>query len=146
MEIGKGKLIIALILVILLIDQLSKYFIRISNPNLIFLDGFFSIVFIQNTGASFGMFSQFPYLLLWANIIIIGLFLFYYDKIPKNNKTVQVAYALIIGGALGNLVDRIFFGAVSDFINFLFWPAFNFADSAIFIGAILFIIYFWKNK
>jgi len=83
-------------------------------------------------------------LLIWVSIIVIGAILYNYNKIPKD-KVPQTAFALIIGGAIGNLIDRIVIGKVKDFIDFRVWPAFNIADSAISIGAVLLIIYYWKK-
>jgi len=102
------------------------------------------MTYILNTGAAFGIFKGMNLLLIWISIIIIGAILYNYDKIPKDTVP-QIGFALIIGGAIGNLIDRIFLGHVIDFIDFRIWPAFNIADSAISIGAVLLIIYYWKK-
>jgi signal peptidase II len=83
-------------------------------------------------------------LLIWISLMVIGAILYNYEKIPKENIP-QISFALITGGAIGNLISRIFYGYVIDFIDFRVWPAFNIADSAITIGAVMLVIYFWKK-
>ncbi|MEA2036925.1 MAG: signal peptidase II, partial [Nanoarchaeota archaeon] len=99
---------------------------------------------IQNTGAGFGILKGWNAILIFISLIIIGIILFNFDKITKE-KPIYIPVALVLGGAIGNLIDRIFIGHVIDFISFTFWPAFNVADSGITIGAIWLIIYFWKK-
>jgi len=120
-------LISALIIVVL--DQITKYF-QI-NP-------------IKNTGAGFGILQDQTTLLIWFSIIVIGVIFFIYDKLPEN-KFVLVTVGFILGGTIGNLIDRIILGYVVDFIDLGFWPAFNIADSALTIGVIGLIIYYWKK-
>ncbi|GAJ17757.1 unnamed protein product, partial [marine sediment metagenome] len=84
-------------------------------------------------------------LLLWFAIIVVGVILYLYDKIPDETQ-IQIFTALILGGTLGNLIDRIKFGYVIDFLDFQIWPAFNLADSAITIGVIGLIIYLIRKK
>lgn len=133
---------------IVVFDQLTKFLIRNylalgqSAPaikNLVYF------TYIQNTGAGFGLFRSFNSALVWISIIIIGIILYNYGKIVKN-KTTTIALSLILGGAVGNLIDRIFLGYVIDFIDFRFWPAFNVADSAVTIGVLILIVYFIKKK
>lgn len=133
---------------IVIFDQFTKFLIRnhlalrLSTPlikNIVYL------TYIQNTGAGFGLFRNFNSILIWISIIIIGIILYNYGEIVKNKLT-AVSLALILGGAVGNLIDRIFLGYVVDFIDFKFWPAFNAADSAVTIGVIMLIFYFMKKK
>ena len=144
----KAVIIFLLPLLIILLDQLIKVIV-IKNIPLIssieIIPGFFSLTHIHNYGAAFGLFQNSTQLLTWFSIIIIGAVLYLYDEIPKE-KTVQIFVALVLGGTLGNLIDRIRFGYVVDFINFKIWPAFNLADSAITIGIIGLIIYSIKKK
>ncbi|NMA32409.1 MAG: signal peptidase II, partial [Alphaproteobacteria bacterium] len=109
--------------------------------------GFFNLVFTWNPGTSFSLFRSLgesaPLVIIAITGVIIG-FLGYQLFARKNTKLETVALAMIVGGALGNLIDRIRFGAVIDFLDFhigrLHWPAFNVADICITIGVILFII------
>ena len=132
------------------VDQLSKNFIA----NLFAADAavksfgsYFNVVEAWNTGVSFSMLNNggvWGTVLLSIFAIAVVVFLLSWLK-NEPSKTVQVALGLIIGGALGNVADRIRFGAVYDFLDFHYrtwhWPAFNAADSFICIGAFLIILH-----
>lgn len=132
---------------VLIFDQVSKLWIIhsvMAPPRSIEINSFLNIVMVWNTGISFGMFNE--GVSVWvmaalAGIIILVLMIWFFrsDRIRQ-----RIALGLIIGGALGNLIDRLYYGAVADFLDFHFndwhWPAFNIADSGITIGAILFIV------
>ncbi len=96
---------------------------------------------VHNTGIAFGLFKDQGITFIVIPIVAVFLLIFnmYYYK--QNNEALSrvyvVAFSLILGGAIGNLVDRILYGYVIDFIDFRVWPVFNIADSAITIGAIL---------
>lgn len=94
------------------------------------------LTFVTNTGISFGMFKDFPWLAFIVGCMVIGVIAWQYRSIPKH-WIVQISFALIMGGAIGNLWDRIVYGTVIDFIDLVVWPVFNSADSAITIGGIL---------
>src|SRR3989344_3195921 len=130
----KKKLFIFLVssFLIVLFDQIIK---------LLIINKTIPLNYIQNTGAGFGLFKDSANILIFVSIIAIGLILYYYKKIPENSVSVQIAAGLILGGAIGNLIDRIRLGSVIDFIDLKFWPSFNIADSAITIGAVIIIIY-----
>lgn len=103
----------------------------------------FSLNFATNKGAAWGSFSDYTYVLLALRIALI-LFLFrYFWKLPKNSR-LYFPLALIIAGALGNVIDIFFYGHVIDMFHFIFWgydyPVFNVADSSIFVGIFLYII------
>ena len=129
-------------------DQLSKYFVlswlgvRAYEP----LTSFFSVVRAWNTGVSFSMLNNYgnigAYLLSAMAVIIVLMLLHWLRK--EENRLTQAALGLIMGGALGNVIDRLRFGAVFDFLDVhvgdLHWPAFNVADSCICIGAAIIIL------
>lgn len=132
-------------LLIVAADQFSKAWIR-SNLDVgqsILELGFFRLTYIHNTGAAFGLFQgkSFP-LTIIASIGIVAILacaLFAYRHYPiLDSKLVKSALGLILGGTVGNLIDRLRFGYVTDFIDFNLWPTFNIADSAVTIGIILF--------
>ena len=131
---------------VLLLDQISKQLvIRYVAEPLTIIRNFIDIHVTTNTGISFGLFQNTGILpMLIAVIIIIGIF-YYYPKIPKKNNY-QVLTALILGGAVGNFLDRILYGYVIDFIDIWIWPAFNVADSAITIGALGLMYLLWNEK
>lgn len=139
---------VILFLIALLIataDQLSKNWIR---SNLLvghsyFEAGFFRIIHVSNTGAAFGLFQGQSFILTIIGLAGIAVFLVYILVIYRgapflNNLLNRVALGLVFGGALGNLIDRLRFGQVTDFLDFGFWPVFNIADSAVTVGVILF--------
>ncbi|MGP8080532.1 MAG: signal peptidase II [Dehalococcoidales bacterium] len=143
------NLIIPVTLLIIVVgDILTKNWIRSFPPDgqTIYKIGFFSIIHITNTGSAFGAFQG--YSLVLTIVAIIGLFaisglgVYVYRKYPQFvNIPNRIALGLLLGGDLGNLIDRLrFSGHVTDFINPGFFPVFNVADSAITIGVILIII------
>ena len=94
------------------------------------------LTLVTNTGISFGMFKDFPWLPFTASILTISIICWFYHRIPAH-WIPQAALGLIMGGAIGNLWDRIVYSTVIDFIDLVVWPVFNGADSAITIGGIL---------
>lgn len=132
----------------LVADQASKWYllsvVDIANRPPVEVTGFFNLVMVWNRGISFGMFAQAgqPYVLVALSLVICLLLLSWLSKITE--RWLIAAIGLVIGGALGNVIDRIRFGAVADFFDFYIknahWPAFNIADSCIFIGVVLLCI------
>lgn len=133
----------------ILIDQLSKYFIvnnLLPGQSIPIIRGFFHFTHTQNIGAAFGILPGRHLLFVIITIISIVLVLIYYFRFKERRIILQVALGLQVGGAVSNLIDRIFKGGVTDFIDFRWWPIFNLADVAIIIGAILLIYVFWKGE
>ncbi len=131
-------------LVVLLADQLSKIWIRanLHTGQTLFDIGFLRITNIHNSGAAFGLFPNQS--LLLTIIAFIGIpavlscaFLAHRCLPFLNNMLGKTALGLVLGGTIGNLIDRLRFGAVTDFIDFRVWPIFNLADSAVTIGIII---------
>ncbi len=141
---------------IFLLDQGTKFYIAehllAEQMGMAVFPGF-NVVRMWNTGVSFSMFNNYGKLgviLLSAFAIVVVLMLLWW-MYKEQSRFIQIALALIIGGAIGNILDRIRFGAVFDFLDFYIteyhWPAFNLADSFICIGTILILIFeFMKNK
>lgn len=123
-------------------DQLSKQFIqaKVSPNEVINVLPFLNIVYVKNPGSAFGMFKFLgnTFFIIFT-ILAISILIFFFLR-DKQNKLI---YSLLIAGALGNLLDRILYGYVVDFIDFYYqsfhWPAFNIADSSLTIGIILFV-------
>jgi len=125
-------------------DQLSKLWIR-SNLDIgesLFEVGFFRLTRVHNTGAAFGLFQgqSFP-LTIVASVGVAALLLyalFFYHSFPfLDNRLGKLALGLVLGGTVGNLIDRIHLSYVTDFMDFNLFPAFNIADSAIVVGTII---------
>jgi signal peptidase II len=127
-------------------DQLTKLWIRPSllEGQSLFEAGIFKIArFPPNTGAAFGLFQDQSFTLAIVAIVGAGLLLVYALIIrrrfsPLDNLLAWTALGLILGGIIGNLIDRLRLGGVTDFISIGWWPAFNIADSAVVVGAVLF--------
>jgi signal peptidase II len=133
-------------LLVVLADQLSKWWIEANlaiGESLVDF-GFFQIVRIQNTGAAFGIFQGHP--LVFTVIDFIGIFiflvlgLFLLRRWPFIDRMwVRSGIGLILGGTIGNLIDRLRLGQVTDFLDFKIWPTFNVADASITVGVIILI-------
>lgn len=128
-------------------DQASKAWIRSSLPEgySLFRLGFFRITHVHNTGAAFGLFPEQSSVLaifaIIAAIVVLFFVLYGHRYFPwLENISVTLTFGLVLGGTVGNLIDRFRFGYVTDFIDFGFWPVFNIADSAVTVGVILFAL------
>lgn len=144
-------------IVVIILDQLSKYYVMehiLNEYGAISFTSFFNLVRAWNTGVSFSMFENggtVGVILLSTLSITIVCFLLYW-LYKEEIKVIQVALGFIIGGAIGNVIDRVSRGAVFDFLDFHLgdhhWPAFNLADSFICIGATIIIIHglFFAHK
>lgn len=150
MKKGNIKIII-LILLFIVIDFVSKILVinLLKSNTLIIINNFLKFTYIKNMGAAFGILSGNIILL----IIITLFFIYYIIKELKNNsdkKLSIISYALILSGAIGNLIDRVFRGYVVDFISFTIFgremAVFNVADSYITIGVILLLISMFKEN
>ena len=139
-------LFIGLALIVALIDQVSKW-LALSHvaPHQILsvIPGFFHIVLVKNRGMAFGILNQTKpgfasIFLLATTIAAIGVIIFFFFWAKRNHRWLTSGLSLILGGAMGNLIDRIQLGYVIDFLDFFLadyhWPAFNMADSAVTVG------------
>ena len=143
------KLAVPFILILIFLDQVTKWWIvnYIMQPvKLIPITPFFNIVLTWNSGISFGICmnqGDFSVIILSTLAILIVFFLAAWLMKAENKKLI-IGLICIIGGAIGNIIDRVYHGAVIDFLDFhiksYHWPAFNVADSCIFIGATLIIL------
>jgi signal peptidase II len=132
-------------------DQISKMWIVNSfqlYESKEIISGLFNLVYVENTGAAFSILADVDspwrhyFFMIVGCVAIVGLTVTYI-KLMAENKYYYLPIGLIVGGAVGNMIDRVRLGSVVDFLDFYFgnyhWPAFNVADSAICVGAVLFI-------
>jgi len=144
---GKRQIFLLSLITLLVIaaDQLTKIWIRShlvvgeSLPE----TGWLRLTHVQNTGAAFGLFQGQSFALTIVALVGVGVLLvcalLIYRRFPFLDNTLgKVVFSFILGGTIGNLIDRLRFGHVTDFIDLGFWPAFNIADSAIVVGTIMF--------
>jgi signal peptidase II len=134
--------------VVIILDIVSKLLIRgtLEVGQSIPLLPFLSITHAQNMGVAFGLF-QFDFLRWILVALAIGVAAAITWSCRHGKLTEHfVAWGLIAGGAIGNALDRIWLGVVTDFIDFHFWPAFNVADSALSIGVVILIWHAWREE
>jgi len=144
--------------IIILLDQVTKGLILRYlpfNKTIPVVKGFFNITHVLNPGGAFGLMANLSPIMrgiifLFISSVAVGLIFYFYKKTPARHAWLSAAFALIFGGAIGNLIDRIRFGMVIDFLDFyvgnLHWPAFNIADSAISIGIGIFLYHLIFKK
>ena len=144
---GKLRLFLIVAALVVTLDQLSKLWIDAYRPKIELLPGFLASVYVENSGAIFGLIANQTELLIALGIagsIIILVFIYYF---PPATTVGMLSFALILSGAVGNLIDRIRLGYVIDFLSIqLFrWPAFNIADAATTVGIFTLIYSFYKS-
>jgi signal peptidase II len=143
---------------IVVLDQLTKAAILQSmalHDSIPVIKGFFSITHIQNPGGAFGLFAHQSeglrrlFFIFLSSAAMVAV-LFFYIQTPRTHPLLAAGFALIFGGAIGNLIDRFRYGKVVDFLDFylgeLHWPAFNIADSAISVGIAVLVMHLLFNK
>lgn len=136
------------ILLIFALDRISKIWVLSylrPRANIDVLP-FLKLTYVQNTGAAFGSFQNGNTVLIFVSLIILFALIKYRKELFTLGKLASYGWLFIIGGALGNLYDRIFLGSVVDFINFVVWPVFNIADSFITVGAIMLALCILKDE
>lgn len=137
-------LFLAIAASVVVVDQITKWWIRanllpgVSLPE----EGFLRLTHVQNTGTAFGLLANQSFLLTVIAVTGLLAILFFYRHLLRETTLSLVALSLVFGGAVGNLIDRLRLGYVTDFIDIrlwgdFHWPAFNFADSSITVGAII---------
>ena len=143
----KGLPLLLIALAVIGFDQLTKYLVRdrMDLGQSIPEEGFFRLTHTTNTGGAFGLFNNQAFLLAVVAIIGIAILVLYLRYMPPGSKLLKAGLGLDLGGAVGNLIDRIHFGEVTDFIDVGCWPVFNLADSSIVVGTILIACYLLLN-
>lgn len=150
--VKRATLCLLIVASIIASDQLSKLWIRThlaigeSTP----LIGRLSLIHIRNTGSAFGLLANQTFLIIVISIAALLFILLFLRYISPTTTLSIVAIGLLMGGALGNLIDRLRFGSVTDFIYFrlwgnFHWPAFNIADASIVVGVCLLIYSFYRS-
>ncbi len=152
------KLLLMIVGAMVFLDQVTKLLVLAELPlfhSIEVIPGLFNIVHVRNTGAAFSILAGAPsvWRQLFFAVLTLGvviLLVLAYRKLAADDLWSKVAYSLIIGGAVGNLIDRVRLGAVVDFLDVYWkthhWPAFNVADSAITVGAFMLIVSLFRGK
>ena len=155
---AKTKLILGWLAFIVIADQITKLCVDRWMPlhhSIPVIDGVFSLTYIRNTGAAFGIFAgsaaafRLPFLIIFS-LIAVGFVVTMIRRLPDDRTGLITALSFIIGGAVGNLIDRVAYGEVIDFLDFYWgayhWPAFNIADSFITVGVLITVFYLVRAK
>lgn len=140
----------------LLVDQLTKAFIDRSmdlHHSIPVIDGLFNITYVRNKGAAFGFLANTSYRIpffIFVSVIAVVVILVAFHKLRDDQRLAMVSLAMILSGAIGNLIDRVRLGEVIDFLDVYWkgyhWPAFNVADSAICVGVALLAIDMFREE
>jgi len=129
------------VIIILSLDQLTKFIITKNlslSQSIPIIKGIFHLTLVHNRGAAFGILkNQIPLFIFTSLFATVLIYFNLKDARFKKSLIYKISLSLILAGALGNLIDRLFLGYVVDFLDFRIWPVFNVADSAITVGAIL---------
>jgi len=134
-------------LVVVGLDQLTKHWVRQHIPlysswqPIPWLDPIFTFTHIRNTGAAFGLFGGMNTVFIVLALVVVGAILVIHRQLAGQSALLRAALTLQLGGATGNLIDRVTVGYVTDFVNFRWWPIWNIADACILIGTVLLAIY-----
>ena len=130
--------------VLVLLDQLSKTAVRRSflpGQSRAVWPGVFYLSYVQNPGAAFGLLRNQTWLLVIVTLAVVALIILFAGRVNFQTPLPGWSLSLVLGGAVGNLIDRLRFGYVVDFLDFRVWPVFNVADMAIVVGVGLLMIY-----
>ena len=149
----KYGFVLSVAAIVLVLDQLTKWYIRRTvglYESIVVLDSFFHITHVRNAGGAFSLFAgaprtvRLPFFLLVSIVAVTALLLFV-RRVDPQRRLLLFALGAILGGALGNFVDRMISGEVTDFLDFhwhgWYWPAFNVADSFISTGMVILLLY-----
>jgi len=137
-------------LVVVLLDQGSKYLVQMKlevGMPIPVIPKFFYLTYIKNPGAAFGMLANRTQFFLFISLAVIVIIAYYYRKVPKKWVLLRIGLGMQAGGAAGNMIDRLRFGTVVDFLDFHIWSyIFNIADAAITVGAAILALYLIKDS
>jgi signal peptidase II len=134
-------------LAIVLLDQFTKQWVRASliyDESRPVIEGFFNLSYVRNDGAAWNILSGHGIVLILVSVAVLVLLFFYRRSFLQEQLSHKILLGLLVGGIVGNLIDRIRFGWVTDFLDFQFgsynYPSFNVADSAICIAVVFYIV------
>jgi signal peptidase II len=133
-------------ILVLAVFALDRFFKQAAVSNLLpsathpIIQGFLHLTYVRNTGVAFGLMQGQRALLIFTGIVVCIVIMWLYAKTDQNDLLLKLSFAMILGGSLGNLYDRIMYGFVIDYIDFRVFPVFNFADMMINVGILLVIV------
>ncbi len=149
---------VGVVALVVLLDQITKAMVLKMMPlfkSIVVIPGFFNLTHVHNPGGAFGFLAQNGspwrhWMFLGAAVVALSMILYFHHQTPKTHPYLGLGLSLIFGGAIGNLIDRLRFGEVIDFLDFyaahFHWPTFNVADSAVTIGVGIFVLHILFKK
>jgi len=126
--------------IVIIFDQVIKAIIRstmLVGDSIPLISGVIHLTHVKNPGAAFGILPNHRVIFFIVSIAVVASLFIYYRRLKEADTLTTLSVGLVMGGAVGNLIDRLSAGVVTDFIDFRFWPVFNIADSAIVVGVVL---------
>ncbi|MQL52944.1 signal peptidase II [Desulfofundulus thermobenzoicus] len=132
----------------LVVDQVSKELIQRwmwEGESIAVIPHVFHITYIRNPGAAFGLFPHRTGFFVAVTLLVAAAVVVAHLRLSPARHLMRISLGLVLGGAVGNLIDRLRFGLVVDFLDFRIWPVFNLADTAIVIGAFLLVLAVWRD-
>ena len=145
---NKSKIMYVIALFVVILDQFTKFLVKSNfqlGQSIPLIKNIFHMTYVTNTGSAFGLFRNLNFFFVIFSIIVILAIFYYLRQIKEKDKLVIFSISLLLGGTIGNLIDRLAYGYVIDFLDFRVWPVFNVADSAVTISIVLLIILLWKK-
>ena len=140
---------LSIIILMLGLDQVSKWLVRDAmnlGQSIPIISSLMSLTYIENRGAAFGIMAGGRVLFIALTFLLLAFLLWYRHQNKHQSFLLEISTGLIIAGALGNLIDRIVKGSVTDFIDFHFFPIFNVADIAVTCGVFLMAVFIFKDE
>lgn len=147
--VSNSLIFFLIITAIIVADQLIKFLIRTKiqlGESRVLIDGFLNMTRTHNTGAGFGILKGHGWLFIIVAVIVLCV-LMYYNKQIRSKRVLSIACGLITGGTIGNVIDRLVFSHVIDYIDFSFWPTFNLADASLTVGTLMVVVWiYWAER
>ena len=138
----QDRVLVSAVALVVLFDQLTKFIIRanLSEGESVPSQGFVRFTYYENSGTIFGLFPSATVILTVVSFLAIGFLIYFFRSQRSPTLVMRIAIGILLGGAVGNLIDRLFKGEVTDFVDVGRWPIFNIADASITVGIFLLIV------
>lgn len=153
MKKKNSKIMIPFIIICVLLDQITKYIVTANMAladTIQIIKNFFRITYVQNTGAAWSFMAGNRIFFIFITLAILLILIYMLIKKENLSKKEGILFGILIGGILGNMIDRILYGYVIDFLDFNFggydFPVFNVADTFIVLSGILIMLMYWKEE
>ncbi len=148
LSLERNLSLIIITLAIVAVDRITKFYVEEYldlGERVPVLGNFFVITRVNNSGAAFGLLQGFNIVFVLAALIVMGLLIYFYRDIIQDT-LLTIASSLVLGGTIGNMLDRLYFGYVVDYLDFAYWPTFNISDMFLTVGVALLAFYLWKTS